>query len=469
MLFDSESSHKKVNSSESLVSMKITRIPILLLIIASHAFSGEKENRELQDAVFNCDIHLVQEILNTHEVITSDEEALPIPAGFFSSSFMKFWFRTETTNNQVHINSCNSVDNTVLHLAVLPRQEYSLEPIDLESTARNSLKLVQLQLIQLLIEHGADVNRINSYGDSIFSKAVLHNKVFIARYLIENVMNLNDFNSHKDLYLRDAISRGHEEMARLFIFHGANLNRGVDRPAHYLERALENGYFELAQLLIDQGIDVNEKSVLGFTPLLHFSTKGDLNSVLMLIAAGADVNVATQEVHNFTALRAAVNIEHAEIASALIHGGADVNRADINGYTPLHIAARNNNPALALALVDAGADVNFASNFGKTPLDEPMTPDLKTTLLNASIDAPLLVFLNSIEKTKTWHRHGASTKIMEIAIKNPTLDTERLMHEMLLGVAHGKMPHLTVLQILKNSCLNNERLRAKLNLYALDL
>ena len=70
--------------------------------------------------------------------------------------------------------------------------------------------------------------------------------------------------------------------------------------------------------------------------------------VTLLIAAGADVNIAQQD--SFTALHEAAQIGDREIVDALLAAGADPSPALGDGSRPADLARKHGHPELALHL-----------------------------------------------------------------------------------------------------------------------
>lgn len=60
--------------------------------------------------------------------------------------------------------------------------------------------------------------------------------------------------------------------------------------------------------------------------------------------------------------------DDADMATALIEAGADVNATDGNGSTALTLAVENGSNKVAKILIDAGADVDLADDAGNTAL-----------------------------------------------------------------------------------------------------
>ncbi|CAM9546134.1 unnamed protein product [Chrysoparadoxa australica] len=93
----------------------------------------------------------------------------------------------------------------------------------------------------------------------------------------------------------------------------------------------------------------------GFTPLMLAAKGNDLDSLLALLAAGADVEARDDE-GNDSALHGSVALGHLRIVEALLQHKADVAARNRQGFTPLMVAAVYNKPECALALLNASAD-----------------------------------------------------------------------------------------------------------------
>ncbi len=195
------------------------------------------------------------------------------------------------------------------------------------------------EAVRLLIDHGADVNRIlPGIADHWYAYYDLGDK--------------DRFKPRDDGYspLALAAAGGHLEIVLLLRRHGAKV-RGVGICGHKdegytllhaaAERILEihgtDGPARRRMILyaISQGDDVNAKTTRGLTtPLHNAAAAGFVRTAKLLIERGANVNVVT----------------------------------DTFGWTPLHLAARAHQPAMCELLLRHGADISARDKSNRTAL-----------------------------------------------------------------------------------------------------
>jgi ankyrin repeat protein len=125
----------------------------------------------------------------------------------------------------------------------------------------------------------------------------------------------------------------------------------------------------LRELIANNPAAINSHAEDGFTALGLAVFFGHPETVNALLAAGADVNLASRESMKVTPLASASAAGQIEIARALLAQGANVNARGAGDFTALHESAASGRMEFAKLLLDHGADVNAKTSEGKTPLD----------------------------------------------------------------------------------------------------
>lgn len=132
-----------------------------------------------------------------------------------------------------------------------------------------------------------------------------------------------------------------------------------------------NGHKLASQMLLDVGADPNGAPDPGQrhfnTPLHDAAKKADPTLALLLIGAGADIDIASPG-NLCTPLHQAA-LTGSKVLEALLQAKADPNIPDYNEQLPIHyVASRNDSKQLRL-LLQYGSNFNKKDVYGKTPLD----------------------------------------------------------------------------------------------------
>ena len=132
-----------------------------------------------------------------------------------------------------------------------------------------------------------------------------------------------------------AVKQGDDEAVKTIIASGANVNtHSMGRVA--LLQAFFMGHHGCAKALVAAGVDVNAPDRHGSSLLLVAASRGDLQSIKLLLATPhVDLNVARND--GWNALMSAAFKGQAECIRILVDSGADVNATTNNGWTPLMI------------------------------------------------------------------------------------------------------------------------------------
>src|SRR5262245_34016247 len=154
---------------------------------------------------------------------------------------------------------------------------------------------------------------------------------------------------------------GKKEVVATLLASGVELN---------VFEASATGQTERVRALIKQDASMaNAFSSDGFMPLGLAVFFGHMQTVEVLLAAGAEVNTASRETMKVTPLHSAAAARQVAIARLLIAHGADVNAGQAEScFTPLHEAAANGDIEFATLLLEHGAKINAKMKDGETPL-----------------------------------------------------------------------------------------------------
>lgn len=232
--------------------------------------------------------------------------------------------------------------------------------------------------VQYLLGIGVDPNTtVDEQGTPALVAAAVYGNASMLRALLEKGANPN---------VRDAagataliLSAGDPEKARLLIQAGADVNAqsAAGRTALHVAASVAGGS-EVVKMLLDKGARVDirdnvEPMPLLFTgggkstPLAEAGRTGDLASIKMLAAAGADINARSPQ--KVSALSEAVFYGRRDVTKWLLENGASVHDPVTALQVPiLGLAAVRGDAAIVRMLIAKGADVNARDKTGSTPL-----------------------------------------------------------------------------------------------------
>jgi ankyrin repeat protein len=143
------------------------------------------------------------------------------------------------------------------------------------------------------------------------------------------------------------------------------LERGA--PLDVFEASAVGEVGRLRELLAEDPARANAFASDGFTPLGLACFFGHADAARLLLASGADSNLAARNGTRVAPLHSAVAGGNIEIVRELLERGADVHVRQEGGFTPLHNAAFEGEEELIDLLLAHGSDRAARSDTGKTP------------------------------------------------------------------------------------------------------
>lgn len=212
--------------------------------------------------------------------------------------------------------------------------------------------------VRLLLEKGAKPNQIDETSGAFpLLIAAQNGHADCVRLLLDanaEPIQVNEINGNIPLVM--ATQNGHVDCVRLLLDKGANPNQVSEKSGIFpLLLAGQNGYSDCVRLLIDKGADPNQvHESTGTSPLHQAAQRGHVDCVRLLLDRGADPNKK-----NDLPLLAAASEGYAGCVSLLLDKGADPDGSDeASGFFPLLLAAKNGHPECVRLLLENGADPN---------------------------------------------------------------------------------------------------------------
>jgi uncharacterized protein len=255
-----------------------------------------------------------------------------------------------------------------------------------------------------LHENGADVNAVSKGGFTPLQFAARQGDIESGRLLLERGADAKVTTRDGLSPLLLAINSGREQFAIFLAQQGADPNAADSRGISALHYAVQQGLSalngvahdpqyatldylfrpnmtELIGVLLDRGANPNVRimkrvsplrigdrpkiSLIGATPFLLAVATGDVASMKLLVAKGADPALTTQD--GTTALMAAAGLSRTEDRTKeeeknalnalkfIVELGGDVSTANANGLTAMHGAAYTGADEIVQFLADKGA------------------------------------------------------------------------------------------------------------------
>jgi ankyrin repeat protein len=230
-----------------------------------------------------------------------------------------------------------------------------------------------VEVVQLLLEAGAEMDVQNSSGESTLHHAARGGFLPVMKFFLGRNIAVEARNQDGHTPLAIACLSAPEEVVRLLLDHGADA-KVIDGDSNtILHLAVSGKSEEVVNMVLDEsGIDVIARNESGKTALDLAVNLGEYSIVRSLLAKGASAQ--STPAYDTTPLHLAASATYKPkqyaLVEALLEAGFDVNAKDETGCTPLQnaIITGAKKEAIIRLLLDKGADMESNDQDGDTAL-----------------------------------------------------------------------------------------------------
>ncbi len=251
----------------------------------------------------------------------------------------------------------------------------------------------KLQVAQMLLDNGVDVNARGLIGETVLHSAAGDGQSEMVTFLLSLIEEVDARDEEGCTPLYWAARKHQTEVAKLLIEKGADPKAVATNGRTPLHGALEvapppsekekkstkkateptesREDCEIASLLLESGADVNSRDKDGSTSLHAAASCGNLEMARLLLTQ-PKIKVEQKNKAGQTPLHLAAEHGSKEMIKALLAAGAAVNGLDAANRTPLHyhLGARQRRKEVVDLLLSEGANVNAVDKEGRSPLHE---------------------------------------------------------------------------------------------------
>jgi ankyrin repeat protein len=336
--------------------------------------------------------------------------------------------------------------------------------------ARSILQLAtdlgDMEIIQVLIEAGADCNKTSSYYHPLnpLQTAVNMGNFELAKYLMSVGADINwpSYKIKGATALQMAVKKQNVDMVDFLLGRGAHVNAPAAESGGVtaLQAAVPRGRLDLIELLLRNGVNANDRPsrCRGLSALQCAAKIGRNDIVHLLISAGATVDGPPADCHGLFAIQAAALHGHTLTVEFLLELGANVNAPACSigaGYTALQAAIIKGHLEMVELLLERSANVNapgsdYDYNYNHDHDHDHDYGDYDPDLDNCGTALTLAARKGYIRVTKDLLSRGANLveqramPALEGAAKNGRVDMIKLLITEALKKSELNRDHLKV-------------------------
>ncbi|XP_064632243.1 ankyrin-2-like [Lineus longissimus] len=276
----------------------------------------------------------------------------------------------------------------------------------------------QTKIAKFLLDNGTKIHGVDSelsrVGWTPICHACYNGNLSLIKLLIGRTCTADIDNGTERFPLHTAISSHNPEVVKLLVESEANVNMfgsNFDKSFSPLHLAVHFGLEDVTSVLLEAGADPNLREGNTNSTPLSFIQKKSVPICKLLLAKGANPNVANK--FGNTALHDACRLmwEDNDLVKSLVEGGADVNLVNKHGRVPLHNACEKSHSKIVMTLLKAGAETYVRDTKDDTPLMMLLNNYLALGKLSSSVViSAMLPLLNASCPWYLWDNENSKSR-----------------------------------------------------------
>ena len=339
----------------------------------------KEANTPLTLALHKKDIEMIQTLI-TKKNVTAKDSAGNTPLHTAILHDAPFDYIQYIVNTGADVNARNKDGDSVLYLATQKNMKNVGELLIDKGADIFATNMQNYSPLRLALEAGGDVqswlitsrtmNMTDGSGNTPlhYASEWTLNKAVLS--LIEKGAQINAVNSNGETALFSAVKADSPSTINVLAENGivtdarSNLTRDHlgNTPLHAAGRW---NALHAAQTLLAFGMDVNAQNLSGKTPLSDCCRSGKTEMAQLLIMNGANVNAT--DAAGRSILIDAVQARNESMVSLLLQYGANPQIQEMSGRNAYHEAALNGNTNIITMLRNAGGNPLSRDSYGETP------------------------------------------------------------------------------------------------------